>query len=36
MQLDSYVYELCILQKEEKLRHLILRCPFAKKLLDVN
>jgi hypothetical protein len=30
MHLDSYVCELCILQKEEKLRHLLLRCPFAK------
>jgi hypothetical protein len=30
IQLDPYVCELCILQKEEKLRHLFLRCPFAK------
>jgi hypothetical protein len=26
----SYICELCILQKEEKLRHLFLRCPFVK------
>jgi hypothetical protein len=31
MQSDPYTCELCILQKEEKRRHLFLRCPFAKK-----
>jgi hypothetical protein len=30
MYLDSYICELGLLQKEEKLRHLFLRCPFAK------
>jgi hypothetical protein len=30
MMLDSYSCEICILQKEEKLRHLFFRCPFAK------
>jgi hypothetical protein len=33
MHLDSYTCELCLLQKEERLRHLFLACPFAKKLL---
>jgi hypothetical protein len=31
MTLDSYTCDLCILQKEEKLRHLFYRCPFAKQ-----
>jgi hypothetical protein len=31
MHLDSYICELCLLQKEGKLRHLFLRCPFAKR-----
>jgi hypothetical protein len=30
MHLDSYTCELCLLQKEERLRHLFLACPFAK------
>jgi hypothetical protein len=30
MQLESYTSDLCLLQKEEKLRHLSLRCPFTK------
>jgi hypothetical protein len=30
MHLESYNGDLCILQKEEKLRHLFYRCPFAK------
>jgi hypothetical protein len=30
MHMDSYVCELCIYQKVEKLRHLFFRCPFAK------
>jgi hypothetical protein len=30
MYLESYSCELYLLQKEEKLRHLFLRCPFAK------
>jgi hypothetical protein len=30
MIIDSYSCELCILQKEEKLRHLFYRCSFAK------
>jgi hypothetical protein len=33
MHLESYMCELCLLQKEERLRHLFLGCPFAKKLL---
>jgi hypothetical protein len=31
MALDSYTYELCILQKEEKLRHLFYRCSFVER-----
>jgi hypothetical protein len=31
MTLDSYTCDLCILQKEEKLRHLFYRCPFTKQ-----
>jgi hypothetical protein len=31
MSLDSYNCELCLLQKEENLRHIFFRCPFAKK-----
>jgi hypothetical protein len=31
MVLDSYTCDLCILQKEEKLRHLFYICPFAKQ-----
>jgi hypothetical protein len=31
MALESYTCHLCILQKEEKLRHLFYRCPFAKQ-----
>jgi hypothetical protein len=30
MYLESYSCELCLLQKEKKLRHLFLRCPFTK------
>ncbi|GJN32254.1 hypothetical protein PR202_gb20745 [Eleusine coracana subsp. coracana] len=30
MILHSYTCELCILQREETLRHLFLRCNFAK------
>jgi hypothetical protein len=30
MQLESYTCELCLLQREEKLRHLFFRCSFAK------
>jgi hypothetical protein len=30
MVLDSYTCELCLLQREETLRHLFLSCPFAK------
>jgi hypothetical protein len=30
MQLDSYDCELCLLQKEEKLRHLFFKCSFAR------
>jgi hypothetical protein len=30
MYLESYSYGLCLLQKEEKLMHLFMRCPFAK------
>jgi hypothetical protein len=30
MYLESYTCELCLLQKEEKLRHLFLSCSFAK------
>jgi hypothetical protein len=30
MYLESYVCELCILQCEEKMRHLFFKCPFAK------
>jgi hypothetical protein len=30
MVLDSYDCELCLLFKEEKLRHLFFKCPFAK------
>jgi hypothetical protein len=30
MVLDSYYCELCMLFKEEKLRHLFFKCPFAK------
>jgi hypothetical protein len=30
MHLDSYVCELCILENEGKLRHLFLKCPFAR------
>jgi hypothetical protein len=30
MQLDSYICELCMLQKEEGIRHLFFRCAFAK------
>jgi hypothetical protein len=30
MYLESYSCELCLLQKEEKLIHMFLRCPFAK------
>jgi hypothetical protein len=33
MHLDSYTFELCLLQKKERLRHLFLAYPFAKKLL---
>jgi hypothetical protein len=33
MHLESYTCELCLLQKEERLRHLFLAYPFAKKLL---
>jgi hypothetical protein len=31
MHLESYTCDLCIMQKEEKLRHLFYRCPFAKE-----
>jgi hypothetical protein len=31
MELDSYTCENCILQKEETLYHLFLRCSFAKR-----
>jgi hypothetical protein len=30
VQMESYSCELCLLQKEERLRHLFFRCPFAK------
>ncbi|GJN05198.1 hypothetical protein PR202_ga22807 [Eleusine coracana subsp. coracana] len=30
MHLDSYVCELCILQREESLHHLFIKCNFAK------
>jgi hypothetical protein len=30
MHIESYDCELCLLQKEEKIRHLFLRCSFAK------
>jgi hypothetical protein len=30
MTLDSYVCEMCLLQREETLRHLFFSCPFAK------
>uniref|UniRef100_A0A0A8XSQ3 Reverse transcriptase zinc-binding domain-containing protein n=1 Tax=Arundo donax TaxID=35708 RepID=A0A0A8XSQ3_ARUDO len=30
MELDSYVCELCILQREKALQHLFLRCNFAR------
>jgi hypothetical protein len=30
MALESYDCELCLYQKEEKLRHLFFRCSFAK------
>jgi hypothetical protein len=30
MQLDSYACELCILQKEETLRHLFFKCSFGR------
>jgi hypothetical protein len=30
MQLESYDCELCILQKEERLRHLFFKCSFAR------
>jgi hypothetical protein len=30
MQLDSYTSELCLLQREESLRHLFLKCAFAR------
>jgi hypothetical protein len=30
IHLDSYTFELCLLQKEERLRHLFLACLFAK------
>jgi hypothetical protein len=30
MTLDSYACELCLHQRTEILRHLLLRCPFAK------
>jgi hypothetical protein len=35
MQLDSYDCELCLLQKEEKLRHLFFKCPFAKNYWNI-
>jgi hypothetical protein len=34
MPLESYDWELFLSQKEEKLRHIFLKCPFAKKLLE--
>jgi hypothetical protein len=30
MVLDSYTYDLCLLQRVETLRHMFLLCPFAK------
>jgi hypothetical protein len=30
MHIESYDSELCLLQTEEKIRHLFLRCSFAK------
>jgi hypothetical protein len=30
MQLDSYACEICILQKEERLRHLFFKCSFGR------
>jgi hypothetical protein len=30
MFLESYDYELCIIQKEGRLRHLFFKCSFAK------
>ncbi|GJN31719.1 hypothetical protein PR202_gb20153 [Eleusine coracana subsp. coracana] len=31
MDLESYDYELCLLQREETLRHLFITCNFAKQ-----
>jgi hypothetical protein len=36
MHLESYGCELCILQKDESLRHMFVECSFAKKLLGTN
>lgn len=35
MHLDSYDCELCILQKEETLRHLFIKCPFARRCWEI-
>jgi hypothetical protein len=35
MHLDSYTCEVCLLQKEERLRHLFLACPFAKNCWEI-
>jgi hypothetical protein len=36
MQLDSYNYEICLLHKVEHLKHVLLKCPFATKLMVVD
>jgi hypothetical protein len=36
MHLEAYVCQLCLIEREESLRHLFFRCIFAKKMLDSN
>jgi hypothetical protein len=36
MQNDSYTCEICLLEKGQKLKHLFLRCPFAKNCWLLN
>jgi hypothetical protein len=35
MYLDSYDCELCLLQREEKLRHLFFKCSFARNCWNI-
>jgi hypothetical protein len=36
INLGSYDCELCLLQKEERLRHLFFKYPFAKKIVGIK